>query len=203
MNIPIKRALLSVTDKTGIVDFALGLHQAGVELISTGGTAQTLRQAGIKVKDVAEITGFPEILDGRVKTLHPLIHGGILARRGLPGHVLQMADHGIEPIDLVAVNLYFFRETIKKSDSTIDDAIENIDIGGPCLIRAAAKNFNYVTIVTDPGDYPMILREIKDNRGEVSLPGRFRLAAKAFRLTNLYDGAIADYLEARTACSPY
>jgi phosphoribosylaminoimidazolecarboxamide formyltransferase/IMP cyclohydrolase len=196
---PIKRALLSVTDKTGLLDFALGLSQAGVELISTGGTAQALRQAGITVKDVALLTGFPEILDGRVKTLHPLVHGGILARRDLSQHVAQMAEHGIAPIDLVCVNLYLFRETIKKSGVSIEEAIENIDIGGPCLIRAAAKNFNHVTIVTDPGDYALILGEMKANQGGVSLSCRARLAGKAFRLTNIYDGAIADYLETQAA----
>jgi phosphoribosylaminoimidazolecarboxamide formyltransferase/IMP cyclohydrolase len=197
MSEQIKRALLSVTDKNGIVEFAQGLSRLGVELISTGGTAQTLRQGGVKVKDVAEVTGFPEILDGRVKTLHPRIHGGILARRGLNSHAEQMLAHNIAPIDLVCVNLYLFHEAINKADSTMAQAIENIDIGGPCLIRAAAKNYEWVTVVTDPADYAMVLKEIQDNQGKVSLSSRLQLAAQAFRLTHLYDGAIADYIQAQ------
>ena len=195
MNNPIKRALLSVTNKAGIVEFALGLRQLGVELISTGGTAGALRQAGLPVTDVAEITGFPEMLDGRVKTLHPRIHGGILARRDLESHIQQMAEYDIQGIDLVCVNLYMFTETISQPGCTMEEAIENIDIGGPCLIRASAKNHAHVAVVVDPGDYVDTLRLIKENQGSLPLSFRRKLAAKAFRLTNLYDGAIVDYLE--------
>lgn len=191
----IMRALLSVTDKGGLVEFAQGLAEMGVALISTGGTAKALRQAGLKVTDVAEVTGFPEMLDGRVKTLHPRIHGGILARRDDPSHRAQLGEHHIAPIDLVCVNLYAFEATVAKPGCTLADAIENIDIGGPCLIRASAKNHADVTIVTDPADYAIILREMRAKGGSVSLATRQRLAAKAFRLTNRYDGAIADYLE--------
>ena len=195
MQIKIKRALLSVTDKSGLADFAKGLDQMGVSLISTGGTAAKLREAGLEVTDVARVTGFPEMLDGRVKTLHPKVHGGILARRDLASHLEQLKKHGIETIDLVCVNLYAFEKTIAQPDCTFENAIENIDIGGPCLIRASAKNHGGVAVVTDPADYPTILDEMQQNRGSVSLHTRKRLAAKAFRLTNKYDGAIADYLE--------
>ena len=195
MNNPIKRALLSVTNKAGIIEFALGLRQLGVELISTGGTAGALRQAGLPVTDVAEITGFPEMLDGRVKTLHPRIHGGILARRDLESHIQQMAEYDIQGIDLVCVNLYMFTETISQPGCTMEEAIENIDIGGPCLIRASAKNHAHVAVLVDPDDYVDALRLIKENKGSLPLSFRRKLADKAFRLTNLYDGAIVDYLE--------
>jgi phosphoribosylaminoimidazolecarboxamide formyltransferase/IMP cyclohydrolase len=195
MDRKIMRALLSVTDKGGLVEFAQGLAGMGVALISTGGTAKALRQAGLDVTDVAEVTGFPEMLDGRVKTLHPRIHGGILARRDDPGHRAQLGEHHIAPIDLVCVNLYAFEATVAKPGCSLIDAIENIDIGGPCLIRASAKNHADVAIVTDPADYAMILAQMRANGGGVGLATRRRLAAKAFRLTNRYDGAIADYLE--------
>ena len=191
----IMRALLSVTDKSGLVDFARGLAEMGVALISTGGTAAKLREGGLEVTDVAEVTGFPEMLDGRVKTLHPRIHGGILARRDDPNHRAQLAERHIAPIDLVCVNLYAFEATIAKEGCTFADAIENIDIGGPCLIRAAAKNQSGVAVVTDTADYGLILEEMKNNGGGISEETRKKLAAKAFRLTNRYDGAIADYLE--------
>lgn len=191
----IMRALLSVTDKSGLAEFAKGLQEMGVSLISTGGTAKLLRESGCQVTDVAEVTGFPEMLDGRVKTLHPFVHGGILARRDDPKHRAQLAEHHISPIDLVCVNLYAFEATIAKNGCTFDDAIENIDIGGPCLIRAAAKNQKDVAVVIDPVDYPAILAEMGKSGGALSLATRKRLAAKAFRLNNQYDGAIADYLE--------
>ncbi len=196
MQLKIKRALLSVTDKSSLAEFAKGLSQMGVSLISTGGTAAKLREAGLEVTDVAQVTGFPEMLDGRVKTLHPKIHGGILARRDLESHRSQLEEHGIETIDLVCVNLYAFEKTVARPGCTLEDAIENIDIGGPCLIRASAKNHNGVAIVTDPADYEGILAEMRSSGGEVSQKTRQRLAAKAFRLTNRYDAAIADYLEA-------
>ncbi len=195
MDRKIMRALLSVTDKSGLVEFAQGLSQMGVSLISTGGTAAALRRGGLEVTDVAEVTGFPEMLDGRVKTLHPRIHGGILARRDDPGHRAQLAQHHIAPIDLVCVNLYAFEATVAQPGCTFDQAIENIDIGGPCLIRAAAKNQSSVAVVTDPADYDAVLQEMKTNDGSITEATRRKLAAKAFRLTNRYDGAIADYLE--------
>ena len=159
----IKRALLSVSDKTGIVEFAQGLHELGVELISTGGTMQQLKAAGIPVISVSEITGFPEMMDGRVKTLHPKVHGGILAIRDNPEHVGAMKAHGITGIDLVVVNLYPFRETIAKPDVTREEAIENIDIGGPSMVRAAAKNYKYVAIVVDPMQYSEVLEKVNSN----------------------------------------
>lgn len=188
----IKRALLSVSDKTGIVEFARGLHEMGVELVSTGGTMKTIAAAGIPVISVSDVTGFPEMMDGRVKTLHPKIHGGILAIRDNPEHVKAMKEHGIVGIDLVAVNLYPFRQTIAKPDVTLAEAIENIDIGGPSMVRAAAKNYKYVTIVVDPSQYGEILKRMKED----TLTEEFRLALsqKAFLHTGLYDCAIADYL---------
>lgn len=191
----IKRALLSVTNKTGLTEFANGLSALGITLLSTGGTAAALRDAGLLVTDVAQVTGFPEMLDGRVKTLHPRIHGGILARRDLPEHLAQMTEYDIKGIDLVCVNLYMFSDTIGKPGCRFEDAIENIDIGGPCLIRAAAKNHAHVAVVTNPDDYPAILAELRSDDGSLSSTTRLALAARAFRLTNLYDGAIADYLE--------
>jgi phosphoribosylaminoimidazolecarboxamide formyltransferase/IMP cyclohydrolase len=190
----IRRALLSVTDKTGLVDFARGLYEHGVELLSTGGTAKVLRDAGLPVKDVSEHTGFPEMLDGRVKTLHPLIHGGLLFRRDLPAHVEQAAAHGIEPIDLVAVNLYPFSATVAREGVTREEAIENIDIGGPSMLRSAAKNHAGVTVVCDPADYDTVLGEMRAHGGVTTAELRARLAAKVFDLTAHYDRAIAGYL---------
>src|SRR5882762_5015700 len=188
----IKSALLSVSDKTGLVEFARGLQSFGVALLSTGGTAKLLRDNGISVTQVSDHTGFPEMLDGRVKTLHPKIHGGLLGRRDVPAHVAEMRAHGIEPIDLVAVNLYPFRETVARPDATIEDAIEQIDIGGPSMLRSAAKNHDAVTVVADPMDYRRIVEAIR--HGGVSGAVRRELAAKAFTHTAAYDGAIAAYL---------
>ena len=191
----IQRALLSVSDKTGLVDFARSLAGAGVELLSTGGTAKALRDAGLAVIDVSEYTGFPEMLDGRVKTLHPKVHGGILGRRDLPEHVATMQQHGIPNIDLVCVNLYPFRETVAKPH-TLDDAIENIDIGGPAMVRSSAKNYRFVAIVTDPADYAQLIAEMQANGGTLTDATRFGLAKKAFSHTAEYDGAISNYLTA-------
>ena len=190
----IRRALLSVSDKVGIVDFARALHELGVNLMSTGGTATALRDAGLPVVEVSEHTGFPEMLDGRVKTLHPRIHGGLLARRDLPEHIQAMEEHEIVPIDLVAVNLYPFRETIAKPGCTLDDAIENIDIGGPAMVRSAAKNHRHVVVLTDPKDYARVLEEMSSQAGAVSFDTRFQLACKAYAHTAEYDAAIADWL---------
>lgn len=191
----IRRALLSVTDKTGLADFARGLADAGVELLSTGGTARVLREAGLPVKDVSAHTGFPEMLDGRVKTLHPKIHGGLLFRRDLPEHAAQAAAHGIEPIDLVVVNLYPFGEVVARAGVTLDEAVENIDIGGPSMLRSAAKNHTAVTVVCDPADYPEILREMAEHGGGTTLKTRERLAVKVFDLTARYDRTVAHYLQ--------
>ncbi|HYC47082.1 MAG TPA: bifunctional phosphoribosylaminoimidazolecarboxamide formyltransferase/IMP cyclohydrolase [Burkholderiales bacterium] len=190
----IKRALLSVSDKAGLVDFGRGLAAHGVELISTGGTAKLLREAGLEVKDVADHTGFPEMLDGRVKTLHPKVHGGILARRDLREHMDAVNEAGIATIDLVVVNLYPFAQTIAREDATLADAIENIDIGGPAMVRSAAKNYGHVAVVTDPADYEPILKEMAATRGAIAAETRFRLAQKAFSHTAAYDGAISNYL---------
>jgi phosphoribosylaminoimidazolecarboxamide formyltransferase/IMP cyclohydrolase len=190
----IQRALLSVSDKTGLVEFARSLTQAGVELISTGGTAATLREAGLTVTDLSAYTGFPEMLDGRVKTLHPKVHGGLLFIRGNPAHEREAAAHGIGPIDLVAVNLYPFEQTIAHPSATLAEAIENIDIGGPSMLRSAAKNHESVTVVTDPADYAAVASEIKE-RGETTLQLRRRLAAAAFARTAAYDAAIASHLQ--------
>ena len=195
----IKRALLSVSDKTGLVDFARALNEQGIELLSTGGTAKAIREAGIPVVEVADYTGFPEMLDGRVKTLHPKIHGGILGRRDLPEHVAAMDGHGIGNIDLVCVNLYPFVQTVAKPGCTLEDAIENIDIGGPTMVRAAAKNHAHVAIVTDPADYADVLSEMQTNAGAVSDGTRFDLAKKAFSQTAAYDSAISNYLTAINA----
>jgi len=191
----IQRALLSVTDKAGVVEFARELAQSGVELISTGGTAKALRAAGVPVKDISELTGFPEMLDGRVKTLHPKVHGGILHMRGNPEHVAAVREHGIEPIDMVVVNLYAFEKTAAKPGVRFDDVIENIDIGGPSMVRSAAKNFRDVAVVTSPGDYPEIVAEMRAGGGALSLATRWRLAQKAFATTAAYDAAIASTLE--------
>lgn len=189
----IKRALISVSDKTGLVPFAQGLVQLGVELLSTGGTARLLQEAGLPVTEVADVTGFPEILDGRVKTLHPRIHGGLLAIRNHEAHMDQLKEHHIEPIDLVVVNLYPFAQTISRPDVTFEEAIENIDIGGPSMVRAAAKNHAFVTIVVDAADYDPVLQELRE-KGAVSDGLRRKLAAKAFRHTAAYDALIARYL---------
>ncbi len=191
----IQRALLSVSDKTGLVDFARALAGAGVELLSTGGTAKTLRDAGLAVIDVSEYTGFPEMLDGRVKTLHPKVHGGILARRDLPEHVATMQAHDMGYIDLVCVNLYPFVATVSKPH-TLDDAIENIDIGGPAMVRSSAKNYRHVAIVTDPADYPALVAEMQAHGGALTDATRFNLAKKAFTHTAQYDGHISNYLTA-------
>ena len=189
----IKRALLSVSDKRGIVEFGKELAAMGVDIISTGGTMKALRDAGVPVTAVQDVTGFPEMMDGRVKTLHPKIHGAILAMRDHESHVQAMKDHGITPIDLVVVNLYPFRETIAKPDVTLADAIENIDIGGPCMVRAAAKNNKFVAIVTNPDMYGEIAEPLKKD-GELSDAYRLNLARLAFTHTAEYDAAIAAYL---------
>jgi phosphoribosylaminoimidazolecarboxamide formyltransferase/IMP cyclohydrolase len=188
-----KRALISVSDKTGVVELAKGLAALGAEILSTGGTAKTLRDAGVAVTDVAAYTGSPEILDGRVKTLHPKIHGGVLGRRSVPAHVEQMKQHDIEPIDMVVVNLYPFEATIAKPNCHFDDAIEHIDIGGPSMLRSAAKNHDDVLVVVDPADYSRVLKALEDNIVTRAL--RRELAMKVFQHTARYDSAIAGYLE--------
>lgn len=188
----IERALISVTDKTGIVEFARELSQLGIEIISTGGTAKVLREGGVKVIDISELTGFPEILGGRVKTLHPFVHGGILFKRDDPEHMETIEKMGIKPIDMVVVNLYAFDKVVEKKGD-LETAIENIDIGGPTLLRASAKNFKYVTVVVDPSDYPKVLEEIKA-QGNTTLKTRFELAKKVFKLTSSYDEMIFNYL---------
>jgi phosphoribosylaminoimidazolecarboxamide formyltransferase/IMP cyclohydrolase len=190
----IKQALISVSDKTGVLEFAQGLAAQGVNLLSTGGTAKMLRDAGLTVTEIGDYTGFPEMLDGRVKTLHPKVHGGILARRDLPEHLATIAEHGIPLIDLVCVNLYPFAATIAKAGVTLEDAIENIDIGGPAMVRSSAKNYNGVAIVTDPEDYAPLLAEMKANSGALQLSTRFGLAKKAFTHTARYDSMIANWL---------
>ena len=188
-----ERALISLTDKSGIEDFAEALTELGIEILSTGGTAKKLRDNGVPVKDVSEFTRFPEMLDGRVKTLHPLVHGGILNQRENADHQQQCAEHGIRPIDIVAVNLYAFAKTVANPDCPLAEAIENIDIGGPTLLRASAKNFHDVTVIVDPADYAQVLAEIRAT-GNTTLKTRFRLAVKVFQLTSSYDTAIADWL---------
>ena len=190
------QALLSVSDKRGLVEFAKGLSGLGIALLSTGGTARALADAGLPVTDVGSYTGFPEMLDGRVKTLHPKVHAGILARRDIPAHVDALREHAIPTIDLVVVNLYPFRETVAKPDCTLEDAIENIDIGGPSMVRAAAKNWPHVGIVVDPDDYPVVLAELAKARA-LSDETRFGLMRKAFAHTASYDGAIAHWLSGR------
>jgi phosphoribosylaminoimidazolecarboxamide formyltransferase/IMP cyclohydrolase len=191
----IQRAILSVTDKTGLVDFARKLSSLGIELISTGGTAKLLRDSGIAVKDISELTGFPEMLDGRVKTLHPKVHGGILHRRENPAHTAAVAEHGIQPIDMVVVNLYAFEKTAAKPGVAFEELIENIDIGGPSMIRSAAKNFHDVAVVTSPADYQAIAEELTRSGGALSLETKWQLAQKAFSTTAAYDSAIASTLE--------
>lgn len=188
-----KRALISVSDKTGVIEFAKKLTNKGIEILSTGGTAKVLKEAGIKVKDVSDYTSFPEMMNGRVKTLHPKVHGGILALRDKEEHMKQAGENGIEMIDLVVVNLYPFEKTVEKEDVTEEEAIENIDIGGPSMVRSAAKNYKFVTIVSDPEDYDSVAAEIEKN-GETSLETRRKLARKAFTLTHRYDDAIEHYL---------
>lgn len=190
----VKRALVSVSDKTGLVAFAKGLHSAGVEIISTGGTAKALEKAGVPVKSVSSVTKFPEMLDGRVKTLHPRIHGGILADRSKKSHLQQLKDKGIKEIDMVVVNLYPFKQTVAKPGVKLAEAIENIDIGGPTMIRAAAKNFSSVAVIVNPSRYQGILDEIKAKDGLISEATRFSLAVEAFAHTADYDTAIANYL---------
>jgi phosphoribosylaminoimidazolecarboxamide formyltransferase/IMP cyclohydrolase len=198
----ISRVLLSVTDKTGIVEFASALAAMGVELISTGGTARLLRDAGIPVADVSDVTGFPEMLDGRVKTLHPTIAGGILAMRDNPEHMAAIQAHGIAPIDMVVVNLYRFEAVAAKTGAPLAELIENIDIGGPTMLRAAAKNYQDVAVVTAPEDYPTILAELRASGGELSLDTRWQLARKVFRTTADYDAAISARLEQVDAAGP-
>lgn len=190
----VERALISLTDKSGCEAFARELAALGVEILSTGGTAQKLRDNGVAVRDVSDYTGFPEMLDGRVKTLHPLVHGGILHQRGNSAHLQQCEAHGIKPIDIVAVNLYAFAQTVAAPGCTLDDAVENIDIGGPTLLRASAKNFKDVTVIVDPADYPVVLAELKA-QGNTTMATRFRLACKVFALTATYDTAIAQWLQ--------
>jgi phosphoribosylaminoimidazolecarboxamide formyltransferase / IMP cyclohydrolase len=191
----IQRAIISVTDKTGVVEFAKTLAGFGVQILSTGGTAKALRDGGVAVMEISDYTGFPEMLDGRVKTLHPKVHGGILGIRDNEEHVKMMKQHGIQNIDLLVVNLYQFEKTVTKEGVTLEDAIENIDIGGPAMLRSSAKNFRDVTVITDPADYGVVLAEMKDNSGATTLKTRFHLAKKVFLLTHKYDGAISKYLE--------
>ncbi|HWQ38052.1 MAG TPA: bifunctional phosphoribosylaminoimidazolecarboxamide formyltransferase/IMP cyclohydrolase [Burkholderiales bacterium] len=191
-----RQALVSVSDKTGIVDFARALGRFGVDVLSTGGTAKLLRAAGVPVTEVSDYTGFPEMLDGRVKTLHPKVHGGILARRDLAQHMQALQRAGIPTIDFVVVNLYPFVQTVVRAQCTLEEAIENIDIGGPTMVRAAAKNWQHVAVVTDPADYPALIAEMESASGAISAQTRFRLAQKAFSHTAAYDGAISNYLTA-------
>lgn len=190
----IKQALISVSDKSGIVEFAKSLAALGVSILSTGGTARLLSEAGLEVTEVADYTGFPEMLDGRVKTLHPKVHGGILARRDLPEHMAALAQHGIPTIDLLVVNLYPFQQTIAKQECSLEEAIENIDIGGPTMLRSAAKNHRDVTVLVDPADYAAVLDEMRAAGNTVSYATNFRLATKVFAHTAQYDGAITNYL---------
>ncbi|MBE0415943.1 MAG: hypothetical protein IBX36_05320 [Dehalococcoidia bacterium] len=186
------RAIVSVSNKAGIVDFVRGLKELGIEIFSTGGTKRALEEAGVPTYSVEELTGFPEILDGRVKTLHPAIHGGILARRDLPSHLSQLEKSGIKPIDLVAVNLYPFAQTIAREGVSMEEALENIDIGGPAMLRSAAKNFAHVLVVVDSEDYGPILEKLRS--GEIGIAERKKLAQKAFQHVALYDTMIAHYL---------
>lgn len=189
----IKQALISVSDKTGVLDFARALSEMNVNILSTGGTAKLLAENGIKVTEVADYTGFPEMLDGRVKTLHPKVHGGILARRDFPEHVAALETHGIPTIDMVVVNLYPFQQTIARAECSLEDAIENIDIGGPAMLRSSAKNHKDVTVICDPSDYAQVLSELHANKGEVTFETKFTLAKKVFAHTAQYDGAITNY----------
>lgn len=193
----IRRALISVWDKTGVVDLARALSEFGAELVSTGGTAKLLREAGLAVRDISDLTGFPEMLDGRVKTLHPKVHGGLLHLRGNAEHEATVKQHAIPPIDLVCVNLYPFEATVAKPDATFEEAIENIDIGGPAMIRSAAKNMCSVTVVTDPADYPRVIECLRANGGDTTEALRFELGRKAYARTAAYDAAISAWLAAR------
>ena len=190
----ITRALISVSDKNGIAEFARALEKQGVDIISTGGTAELLRKKGVPVREISSFTGYPEVLEGRVKTLHPRVHGGLLYKRANPKHEKEAREQGFEPIDLVVVNLYPFEQTIAKPDVTLAEAIENIDIGGPSMIRSAAKNYESVTVVVDPADYNLVLETMRDNDGETTLKLRERLAIKAFVKTSSYDRAISTFL---------
>ncbi|MCA1578898.1 MAG: bifunctional phosphoribosylaminoimidazolecarboxamide formyltransferase/IMP cyclohydrolase [Acidobacteria bacterium] len=194
----IKRALISVSDKTGIIDFARELKHFNVEIISTGGTAKALREAAIEVRDISDVTGFPEMMDGRVKTLHPRVHGALLGLRDNPEHVAAMNQHGIEPIDMVVVNLYPFAETINRQGVTREEAIEQIDIGGPAMIRSAAKNSDAVAVVVDPAQYPLVIQELQQHGGAISIPVLQRLAAEAFQHTAQYDAVVSSYLAGST-----
>jgi phosphoribosylaminoimidazolecarboxamide formyltransferase/IMP cyclohydrolase len=191
----IERAIISVTDKSGVVDFARSLSKFGVQILSTGGTAKALRDGGVSVTDISEYTGFPEMMDGRIKTLHPKVHGGLLGMRDNPDHVRMMKEHGIASIDLIVVNLYQFEKAVSKENVTLDEAIENIDIGGPTMLRSSAKNFKDVTVIVDPSDYDPVLKEMEERGGSTTLKTRFYLAKKVFQLTHTYDGAISRYLE--------
>jgi phosphoribosylaminoimidazolecarboxamide formyltransferase/IMP cyclohydrolase len=193
----IRRAIVSVSDKTGVVEFGRGLAARGVQILSTGGTARSLQGASVPVMEVSAYTGFPEMLDGRVKTLHPRIHGGILGLRDRDDHAAKMREHGIEPIDLVAVNLYPFEKTVAQPGCTLAEAVEQIDIGGPCMIRASAKNHRFVTVVVDPTDYERVLSEMDRLGGEVGVGLNFELAVKAFERTSAYDAAISGWLRER------
>ncbi len=190
----IKRALISVTDKAGIVAFAKELQSFGVEILSTGGTAAQLRNGGVTVREVSDYTGFPEMMDGRLKTLHPKIHGGLLALRDNPGHLDSLMKHGIKLIDMAVINLYRFDDTVARPGCSLEEAVENIDIGGPTMLRAAAKNYRFVSVVTDPADYDKIIEEMKKTGGKISAETNFCLATKTFQLTARYDGAISNYL---------
>ncbi|HJO66913.1 MAG TPA: bifunctional phosphoribosylaminoimidazolecarboxamide formyltransferase/IMP cyclohydrolase, partial [Sphingomonas sanguinis] len=190
--VPVRRALLSVSDKTGVIDLARALAERGVDLVSTGGTAKAIRDAGLPVRDISEVTNFPEMMDGRVKTLHPMVHGGLLAVRDDPAHAAAMTEHGIGAIDLVVVNLYPFQQTVAKGAER-PEIIENIDIGGPSMVRSAAKNHGYVSILTDPADYADYLADLAANEGASTLKTRQRLSAKAFAATAAYDSAIAQW----------
>ncbi len=194
MGVKAERALISLTDKSGIEGFARELAGLGIELLSTGGTAKKLRDAGLEVMDVSDFTGFPEMLDGRVKTLHPKVHGGILNQRANAEHQRQCAEHDLKNIDIIAVNLYAFEKTVADPDCSLAEAVENIDIGGPTMIRAAAKNFQDVTVIVDPADYPQVLSELREF-GNTTLKTRFKLMKKVYALTATYDTAISRWLE--------
>src|SRR5438067_4559558 len=201
--VPLQRALLSVSDKTGLAEFATRLHQEfGVELISTGGTAKFLRDLGLPVTDVSQVTGFPEMMDGRVKTLHPKIHGALLALRDNPDHAAAMREHGIQPIDLVCINLYPFKKTIEKHGVTFEEAIENIDIGGPSMIRSAAKNHRYVLVVTSADRYEKVLGDLREHKGSSCGKHRLKQAQRAFAHTAEYDALIAKYLAQQLSPAP-
>lgn len=193
----IQRVLISLSDKSGADGFAKKLAQFGVEFLSTGGTARMLRDAGFSVTEVSDYTGFPEMLDGRVKTLHPKIHGGLLGLRNNPAHVATMQQHGIQNIDMIVINLYPFKKAVATPGCTFENAIENIDIGGPAMLRSAAKNFESVTVITDPSDYDAVISDMTASGGEVSRETNFRLAVKVYETTSAYDSMIAEYLGSR------